>query len=530
MVIVNIFLSVALLMATADVYACSETSVSANIQENPSYHANKIQFRGIYADESSVGIYNPERGLRLEIAVDIKRGCDVWNHNLSGITDHLIAETQQYLSDSISLVQSYFYLHGYIGQDLDDQAFGTMDIYFKQLRELGQKAVLRFAYETGWGADGPTLDNLLRHTRQLKPFLEKNKDVIQVVQAGMIGAWGEWHSSKHGLEGSDESKRTILEHIMDMTPKDRYLQIRVPSTKNLIPKNSPVYQRLSFHDDMIIIDPHPWDGNMHEGTDFFAQIVKESPYSPVDGELPWGTWSVNQDPDTPEAGWIIDGVRTARQLFLEHFTSLSAIHNYKEKRGDGNGLFSMMHWKETPITLDYLEKHHMPISSCYFEKKDGTRVERNAFDYIRDHLGYRLELQQLVFGNQIKKNADVSLELTLMNRGFSTLFNEHPVYFVLIDQQGEVYEFKTDADVNKFQPYDPGDKMCETLIHSIRGTVRLSSLPMGKYKLGLWIPDGDERLKYKERYAIRCANGDVKWWTSSDKKYGINILSEFKVK
>ena len=40
---------------------------------------------------------------------------------------------------------------------------------------------------------------------RLKPFLEENKDVIQVVQAGMIGAWGEWHSSFHGLEKSDDT-------------------------------------------------------------------------------------------------------------------------------------------------------------------------------------------------------------------------------------------------------------------------------------------------------------------------------------
>lgn len=34
----------------------------------------------------------------------------------------------------------------------------------------------------------------------------------------------------------------------------------------------------------------------------------------------------------------------------------------------------------------------MPVSDCYFNRKDGSSVERNAFDYIRDHLGYRLEL------------------------------------------------------------------------------------------------------------------------------------------
>ena len=78
-----------------------------------------------------------------------------------------------------------------------------MDTYFNKLRELGKKAVLRFAYETafmGRAGSGPTLEDVLRHMEQLKPFLAQNTDVIQVVQAGFIGAWGEWHSSFHGLE------------------------------------------------------------------------------------------------------------------------------------------------------------------------------------------------------------------------------------------------------------------------------------------------------------------------------------------
>ena len=50
-----------------------------------------ISFRGIYADDPSgrEGLYNPERGLRLEIAVDIANKKDVWNPkqfpNITGI-------------------------------------------------------------------------------------------------------------------------------------------------------------------------------------------------------------------------------------------------------------------------------------------------------------------------------------------------------------------------------------------------------------------------------------------------------------
>ena len=87
-----------------------------------------------------------------------------------------------------------------------------------------------------------------------------------------------------------------------MTPENRMVQVRVPEYKNLIDKNSQQYNRTSFHDDFIIIKPHKWDGGMHEGSPHFNQIVRESPYLIIDGELPWGTWSMNEDPDNPEAG------------------------------------------------------------------------------------------------------------------------------------------------------------------------------------------------------------------------------------
>lgn len=88
----------------------------------------------------------------------------------------------------------------------------------------------------------------------------------------MIGAWGEWHSSFHGLEQSEETKRIILENILCMTPENRKLQVRVPSYKNLLKKNEKAYSRISFHDDFIIVDPHKWDGGMHEGTEFLIKL------------------------------------------------------------------------------------------------------------------------------------------------------------------------------------------------------------------------------------------------------------------
>lgn len=51
----------------------------------------------------------------------------------------------------------------------------------------------------------------------------------------------------------------------------------------------------------------------------------------------------------------------------------------------------------------------------------------------------------------------------------------------------------------------------------------------GNYKLGLWIADASERLKYDARYAIRCANGNTEWAVADGGRYGINILAEVQV-
>jgi len=493
----------------------------------------KITFRGIAIDDTngSAGLRNPERGLRLEVAVDIIR-------DKENPLKRLREQAEMYQSDSITLVQSYFYLTNVIGKDLTDENFAVMQSFFDELERLGMKSVLRFAYERdfmGREAVGPTLDQALTHLDQLKPFLEKNKHLIYVVQAGVIGAWGEWHASVHGLEKSDGAKTAILKKLLEVVPEGRAVQIRVPEFKNLLKNEPELYSRLSFHDDMIVIKPHEWDGNMHEGTPFFDQIVAESPFLPVDGELPWGFWSINQDPDSPETGWLIDGHEAARRFYLQHFSSLSAIHNYLEIRGRGDKKdeikYSMQVWQETSIDQDFLKKENMPVSANYFETKDGKKVDRSAFDYIRDHLGYRIELQDLTTKAIWERNEANKIQLKLINRGFSTIFNEHDVYFVLLNDKDEVIASKTSADVFLWQPYSPQDASKKTLIHTIDHSFTLpADIPNGSYKLGLWIPDGSDQLKLNLAYAIRCANGDINWYKSTDGKYGINILTTIDVK
>ena len=105
-------------------------------------------FRGIYADDPAgmEGLYNPERGFRLEVALDVTEKNYVWApKEFPDITSYLEEQSELYASDSVSLVQTYFYLTGAVGKELAGEDFQTMGIFFDKLRALGKKAVLRFA-------------------------------------------------------------------------------------------------------------------------------------------------------------------------------------------------------------------------------------------------------------------------------------------------------------------------------------------------------------------------------------------------
>ena len=190
--------------------------------------------------------------------------------------------------------------------------------------------------------------------------------------------------------------------------------------------------------------------------------------------------------------------------------------------------YSMIVWKKSMINADSLRKYHMPVSDHYFQKKDGTLVSRSIFDYIRDHLGYRIELQRLGMPQTIRNGEALTLNLEFINRGFAGFSSERPAYFVLIDEKEGIMELPALFSSSDCQPYQPGD-VTYTPFGSLNLICREGTCFLREIIVwGLWLPDVSERLKYNPRYAVRCANGDVDWWVSKDGKYGVNVLQRYR--
>ena len=202
----------------------------------------EVQFRGIRpSDEGGRnGLRNPERGLRIETLVAEPPGKRAWGpaahlrgKATSGYSDDWwILDAQRYESHGLTLAQTYCYLDDYIDAPIPEVKLQWLQAAFDNLRNLGLKAVLRFAYERDMTRKrGPNLPRVLAHIDQLEEIVRRNVDVIFVMQAGFVGAWGEWHSSAHHIERDHAALAAIVKRVLTVLPPDRMTQVRVPKYK-----------------------------------------------------------------------------------------------------------------------------------------------------------------------------------------------------------------------------------------------------------------------------------------------------------
>jgi hypothetical protein len=511
-----------------------------------------IRYHGLRPTDPGgrLGLRNPERGWRIETVIaEPARKTFGPAHHLAGKVPPLYQEDWWMLDAArfepfgLTLVQAYCYLTEFANQPISDEKLRLLQESFDNLRRRGLKAVLRFAYERDMGAkEGPTLDWMLRHIDQLQPLLRRNVDVIFVLQAGFIGAWGEWHSAARIAPEDYVARAAIIKRLLEAWPEDRMLQVRVPKYKRLAlsqpalaafveigEKNAftPIpAARIGFHNDGFLAGPSDggtWTESPHfgqPGNREFDYMTRESPFVPVDGELFWS----DQGFDGQAArGKGVDGLNAAMRMRLHHYASFSLAHSYSEREGRP---YSIDHWLSTAVTSGPLRQAAMPIADGWFEDGLGQPSARTQFEYIQDHLGYRLELQSARIPEKVKPGAGFRVDIELVNRGFSTLHNPRPVCLALMDRTGKVTELPaTDALPRQWQPFQPGDTGYKPIVHTITWTGHLpAELKPGWHQIGLWLPDAAAALRLDARYAVRVANRDVPWWTDPRGSYGINLL------
>ena len=509
-----------------------------------------VRFRGIRpGDENGrKGLRNPERGFRFEIGIG---RCPEDPVQFSHIRSQWPFAT--YADDGITIAQAYCYLTQYSDSPISRQKLEALEADFARARESGVKFLLRFAYEFYIGDEnqtGPRMQRILEHMDQLKPVLDRNWDVIYVLQTGWIGAWGEFHSSRHGLEKDPESTSAVLKKTLELLPPDRMTMMRRAQYKidnlkklglfrELTPETawtSAPEARIGFFNDGTLANY--WDGGTFTEAPFFASpgnpefdfMCRESAFLPVDGELFWSGW---QDPHEPP------GIRACERFHLHHYSTFSYVHGFSglDKSPEK---WSIDSWKETLLLPCHLGKIHLFPTPDYFESED---VPRTAFEYIRDHLGYRIAVEEARFPEECRPGDDLLFEADLRNYGFAAPVNPRKICFVLRNRRsGKCIELDTGMDCRTLQPGGNGTEEAQVdyshsaavvsppPLHTARAAFRLPEEEEliregGDWDVALWMPDSRESLRFRNEYAVRIASR-MEWREESGR--GLNILGSFR--
>ena len=86
-------------------------------------------------------------------------------------------------------------------------------------------------------------------------------------------------------------------------------------------------------------------------------------------------------------------------------------------------------WNSTPLNLSYVDHHKLPMSPAYRAAVVASGGGATVYEYIRDHLGYRLEVHGTPTASVVGRTLTVNA--TISNFGFAAPVHPRPVLITL---------------------------------------------------------------------------------------------------
>ncbi|MBK8881937.1 MAG: DUF4832 domain-containing protein [Bacteroidales bacterium] len=387
-------------------------------------------------------------------------------------------------SSSITLVRKVYIFNTFrstpISEDFIQHIQDDMDL----LRDNGFKIILRFAYtfnEPEPHNDAP-LEIVLSHIDQLTPLLQKNADVIALIEAGFIGQWGEWHDSSNGLANTADM-RTILFKLLDALPKNRAINVRYQQAKkDIYSTTDPINESEAFNQSNRSRTGHHNDCLVADVDD-------------------WGTY------------WPIDPA------------SLEAQKNYLNQENkflpqEGETCNCNPPGSECKNSMKELERMRWSALNRDFDQCVlNSWIREGCYDEIAKRLGYRFRLLESKVPKSAQADSLMSFSFIIENDGFAAPYNARDLELVLrAKSSGSLFRFSLS--------YDPRTWLPDNGKISINPTVTLpSSMLPGNYEVLLNLPDPEPNLNSNPEYSIRFAN-KVIWEPGT----GYNsLLAEIKI-
>ena len=429
------------------------------IEYEVDHNSNKTTF----VENSHANILNPDRGLYSA------------DYALNEETDYNIFEDPY--NDGYRMVFAPINLYDYTETaTLPSSLIDTINGHLNDAEAKGVKLILRFKYRPDASSEyhDPDLDIIMGHMDQLRDTLQNHKEIISVIQAGSIGAWGEWNRFTDEFADSDnnykDNRKAIISKLSDIFP-EKYIQIRTPMHKELLYGTSTEYgdegtegmitkeiaysddirAKIGHHNDCIMVDDTNYGTYDSNNIEFWKDYVaNDSKYTVTGGE----TCGIESD--------------------YEELTDCShAIPEFKRL-------------------------HYSYLNNVYHEDVLQKWKDQGCYQEIKENLGYRLVAKELSI-QKSEDNTTLDLNLTLRNKGFASPYVKANVAFILKNDNNSYRFNQPSIDIRKFYAQES---------QSIVSSLDLEDIAKGEYKLYLQIGEGFSAIQLSNS---KNSDGETMW-------------------
>lgn len=528
------------------------------------------EYHGMFADDPAVpnGLRNPERGFRLECPIGLgegqilvqrtdghivrKRapaandekpvpflGVDVTRN---GWSDRAMAEAiKGWEAKGITSYLGIVWLDEYCSRPLDPILFTRLERSLEVFRRAGVKLQIRFAYELDDSKTaGPDLAILKGHWAQLKPVLAKNHDILTAVQLGSIGRRGEGPNATR-LPADVATHSALLRDAFSALPPDRAILIQSPTMREDLFTELKWPTRLNQGTAFEKGNPSARTGQVNanflvdlkHGGQFEADIGgTNAEWQKMCAETIWVPYDADLSAKAVAEKFSADGWLVAQAASNEHASTLGLSQGWSESAADRKeGVVDG--WKKQLKTKAEATKLGLSVSDGYFTDAKGNEVSRSAYDYLRDHVGYRYELLSATWPVKVKQGKDYEIKLRLVNRGFAICptprglylaYVQTPQKYTLSPGEGESFDIRRILPNAALQNTENGQEI------TIRAIAPKDL--QGKHQIVVMFPELNFTKfpnKQDQRNMVRFANRDAPFWQSNDKLFQGNLLGEIDI-
>ena len=411
---------------------------------------------------------NPDRGLRTEMLLHVKPSLDGSEKDFRtmGIDEGMEVNKEKikkifniyfpgHMEYSSKVVIFYTQFDGYNKGAIPDEALEPIRYALELCREKKIKVNFRVGYSDLLLNHHLSQENkdrlaekcadeetMLAHMEQFSVLLSDYKEVIHKISAGFIGFMGEMGEV---YQYPSVNFNTIIKGIIDTIcePNGFHYSARTPQMLQEFLAEYPEYEhKIGLSNETVWGEQERsgWAPNSglqwHNPNGYWEYICEIAAYTPQSGEL-----LVNGSYLNPSNYRPVKGYEVAAQLAHHRYNVFSQWHTLYENWGEEN---LMQRWIEGEnLTADMLDAKGMIYDPSWFVSQSGGVLLRNPYEYIRDHLGYKIVAESSNLTGKLGKNGKLTVDLNFKNYGFSAAFFMESGFALLNENHEVVYSVKS---------------------------------------------------------------------------------------